>query len=242
MLITSVNNSKIKELTKLHQTKYRKLTNTFLVEEKHLIEEASRAGIIIELILLDGTDCDYNYPNFVVSAEVMKKLSTNISLNSMIAVCKCLENSNIFSDQIIILDRIQDPGNIGSIMRSAYSFGYNTVILSCDCVDIYNSKALKASQGAFFHMNVIIGDLQPLLLKIKENGYYIIATDLKSDNSIETINTFNKYALIFGNEGNGISENILKLADITCKIELNNDFDSLNVLVAASICMYILKK
>lgn len=242
MVITSVNNSKIKEYAKLNLVKYRKLNKCFLIEELHLIEEANKLSLIKELILLEGTELPFDFDDVLyVNSEVMRKLSTNVSLNSMIAVCEFLEDSDKLSNNIVVLDRIQDPSNLGAIFRSSFALGFNTVVLSDDCADIYNSKCLKASQGALFHLNVIIEDLSVYLPKLKEKAYQLIATDLKSTNSLESLQLNDKYAIIFGNEGGGISDDVLKEADVDCKISLANNFDSLNVVVAASICMYVLK-
>ncbi|MFV0255500.1 MAG: TrmH family RNA methyltransferase [Erysipelotrichaceae bacterium] len=242
MLITSLSNNKIKELVKLKQTKYRRLSKSFLIEEDHLISEAHKAGIIKEIILLDKCVCGYlDYPIITVSAEVMKKLSFNISLNKMMAVCNFLEFDNEFIGNIVALDRVQDPSNVGGILRSCLALGYNNILLSDDCVDLYNEKLIKASQGAIFHLRVLHCNLKEKLLELKNEGYQLLTTNLNSNNSITDLQVRNKFILVVGNEGSGVSNDIINLSDNDFKIELVNQFDSLNVLAATSICLYVLK-
>ena len=243
MYISSVNNAKVKDWVRLQNSRYRNETGTFLVEGEHLIEEAERTGLLTGLIYLEGKQPLYQTENqYEVNEAVMKKISTNTSLNSYIGICKFMttDNDNI-SDQIIVLDNIQDPANIGGIIRTALALGYRDILLSLDSVDMYNEKLIKASQGAIFHLNVVKSEIREYLLELKKKDYKILATDLAGTVYIEDLKIPDKYALIFGNEGQGIGKDILALADICFKIPLET-FDSLNVLSAASICLYELKK
>ena len=138
MIITSQENEKIKELSKLQQKKYRDLTNTYLVEGEHLVEEAKKANVLLEVFSkeeLPGTT--------QVSTEVMKKLSSLDTPPSMIGLCKKKENNEIIGNKIVILDEIQDPGNLGTIIRSSLAFNIDTIILSNNCVDVGGRRIMK---------------------------------------------------------------------------------------------------
>ena len=134
MIITSINNNHIKDLTKLKDKKYRDITNNFLVETEHLVEEAYKKGLLQELILLE--DCPYtkDVKTTYVSLEVMKKLSTTNTPNNIMGVVKKkVENYNL-GNKILILDNIQDPGNLGTIIRSSVAFNIDTIVLGTDTV------------------------------------------------------------------------------------------------------------
>ena len=148
-----------------------------------------------------------------------------------------------FSDVIVYLDELQDPGNVGTILRTCLAFGYQDVFLSKGCASAYSSKTLSSSQGAIFKHNIKEGNLSPEedILSLKEKGYKILATDLKSSDPLKELNIEKPYALILGNEGKGVNPKILSLADKKVRIEMDG-IDSLNVGVAAGILLYELKK
>ena len=164
MRIDSLQNERVKKWIKLHQKKYREKYDLFLIEEEHLISEANKKDIIDTLIILEGHKNIFNIGNTVyVNSNIMNKLSTNISSVKYIAVCKKIKKSLNYENRILILDNIQDPGNMGTLIRSALSFGFNQIIASDNCVDIYNDKTLRATQGALFHVNFITGDLKKIV-------------------------------------------------------------------------------
>ena len=138
MLITSVNNEKIKEIVKLKDKKYRDKMGLFCVEGKDMVDIAYEKGIIDTLLILEGTENNYQIPVTYVSMNVMKKISDMNSVSKYFCVCKKIDKSDI-GNRLIILDGIQDPGNLGTIIRSAVAFNIDTVVLSKECVDIYNS-------------------------------------------------------------------------------------------------------
>lgn len=240
MIITSISNQRIKDWEKLKLVKYRRLTKRFIVEGEHLILEAYKAGLIECLIKL----ADYSYElnnveTLDVSEEVMRKLSTNVSSNKLIAICQFKKEDQInLTDKIVVLDCVQDPSNVGGIMRTCLALGYQTLILSNDTVDLYNEKLLKAAQGASFKLNVLQVELFDTIKTLKSKGYQIIVSDLKSVIDLKEVVVKDKFCLVFGNEGNGVSEKIIELSDISYKIPMANDFDSLNILSAASISLY----
>ncbi len=235
--ITSVNNNHIKELFRLKEKKYRDSTNTFLIEGEHLIYEAYKEGILKEVLPLIGEDFSMDCKVTFISKEVMKKLSSTDSIPSVIGVCEKTKEKEI-SNKILILEDIQDPGNLGTIIRSSLAFGIDTVVLSPKTVDLYNSKVIRSTQGMMFHINIIVRELIPFIEELKNNNYTIYGTKVDHGINIKEIDKRDKYAIIFGNEGNGMSTDIENLCDYNLYIDMDNNVESLNVGVAASIIMY----
>ena len=230
-MISSVQNERIKNYAKLNEKKYRDESNLFIIEGLHLVEEAKKYNIIKEVITtnpnIDGT---------LVSEEVMKKITNQKSVVEVCAICEKLENKNI-TDKILILDTIQDPGNIGTLIRTAVSFGFNTIVMEA-CADIYSSKVLRATQGAIFKLNIINTNIIDFIKGL--NGYKVYGTSLKNGKPLKTIEKADKIAIILGNEGNGVREEILDITDKNIFIEIDN-MESLNVGIAGGILMYELK-
>ncbi len=238
MVITSVNNNKIKDINKLKDKKYRDSSNSFLVEGEHLVIEAYREDLIKELIVLDDSDFILDgIPTIKVSSEVMKKLSSMDSYPSVIGVANKIKEKEL-GDSILMLDDIQDPGNLGTIIRSSAAFGIDTIVVSPKTVDIYNIKVLRATQGMLFHINIIVRELDSFITKLKQDNYKIYGTKVDKGVNIKDISINNKYALVMGNEGKGISDNVSKLCDEYLYIKMNDNVESLNVGVATSILLY----
>lgn len=237
MYITSINNEYIKEISKLNEKKYRDKSNKYLIEGLHLVTEALKYDIIDTIIIREDFSYETNIKHIIVSNEVMKKLSDNPSIPKIMAVVNKKE-STIKGNKILLLDRLQDPGNLGTIIRSAVAFNFDTIILSNDTVDLYNSKVLRSTQGMLFNINILRQDLTSVINELKNNNYTIYGTKVDNGNDVKEINKINKFALIIGNEGTGISDNILKQCDKYLYIKMNNNCESLNAGVAASILMY----
>lgn len=237
MYITSINNEYIKEISKLNEKKYRDKSNKYLIEGLHLVTEALKYDIIDTIIIREDFNYETNIKHIIVSSEVMKKLSDNPSIPKIMAVVNKKE-STIKGNKILLLDRLQDPGNLGTIIRSAVAFNFDTIILSNDTVDLYNSKVLRSTQGMLFNINILRQDLANVINELKNNNYTIYGTKVDNGYDVKEINNINKFALIIGNEGTGISDNILKQCDKYLYIKMNNNCESLNAGVAASILMY----
>ena len=238
MVITSLNNEHIKEINKLKEKKYRDLTNTFLIEGDHLVYEALKQNLVKELIVLEGKDCySDNVPITFVSKEVMRKLSSMDSYPYVIGVCKKKEDESI-GNKILILDDIQDPGNLGTIIRSSVAFDIDTIILSPRTVDLYNSKVIRSTQGMLFYINIVVRDLEDIINKLKEDNYKILGTKVDGGTDIRNIEKKDKFALVIGNEGNGMSREVSNLCDEYLYIKMNEKTESLNAGVAASILLY----
>lgn len=237
MHITSINNEYIKEISKLNEKKYRDKSNKYLIEGLHLVTEALKYDIIDTIIIREDFSYETDIKHIIVSNEVMKKLSDNPSIPKIMAIVYKKENT-ISGNKILLLDRLQDPGNLGTIIRSAVAFNFDTIILSNDTVDLYNSKVLRSTQGMLFNINILRQDLTSVINELKNNNYTIYGTKVDNGNDVKEINKINKFALIIGNEGTGISDNILKQCDKYLYIKMNNNCESLNAGVAASILMY----
>ena len=244
MVITSLENGKVKDLVKLQQKKYRDLTGTYLVEGEHLVEEAYKDGSIIEVIALENMDVSYDTEVLYVVEDVMKKISSLETPPSIMALCKKKNSTEIVGDRILLLDGIQDPGNLGTMIRSSLAFGVSTIILSPNCVDLYNSKVLRGTQGMIFHIPIIIMDTKDAITYMKNHSIPVYGTSVIDGVDISTFDSDKKkkYCLIMGNEGCGLSDEIFDLCDQNLYIPMNEQVESLNVGVACSILLYELKK
>ncbi len=241
MVITSVDNKNIVELVKLKQSKYRKKNKLFLVEGEHLIREALNNNKLISVYILENTEISFPVETTYVTIDVMKKLTDLDNPSNMIGVCKIEDNSEITGNRILLLDRIQDPGNLGTIIRSALAFNIDTLILSNDTVDLYNSKVIRSTQGMLFGLNIITMDLVDAIKIIKSRNIEVYGTKVDNGIKIDKVNK-EKYAIVMGNEGQGVSSNILDLCDKYIYIDMNKKVESLNVAVATSIILYELDK
>ena len=234
-MIESVNNERIKKYSKLLNKKYRDETGLYLVSTDHLVSEALKKDLVVEIFLLDGYENKYGNVTYV-SKSVMRKLSNLTTLPNVVAVVKKQEENNI-SGNVILLDGLQDPGNVGTIIRSAVAFNIETIIIGDNTVDIYNEKVLRASEGMLYNVNIVKLNLINAIKYLKDNNYTVIGTKVDGGKNIRDIN-LDKYAFVVGNEGNGISGNILELCDEYVYINMNKNAESLNVGVASSIIMY----
>lgn len=231
-MITSADNPKIKYLGKLNTVKYRKKEKKFLVEGKHLVEEARNFGLLEEAFSLEEKE---GYTQ--ISASVMQKLCNTDTAVSEIGLCRCIERKEL-TERCIALDAVQDPGNMGALMRSAAAFGFTTVILGEGCVDIYNDKVIRSSQGAIFKLNFIYAKLPSFLSELKE--YSVYGTDVSFGICLADIAYTDKIVVVLGNEGNGISSEVRKALRQNIYIPMQNT-ESLNVSVAGGIIMYELR-
>lgn len=238
-MIESINNEKIKKYNKLLQKKYRDETNMYLVSTEHLVLEAQKRNLIIEIFLLENEKNIYGNVTYV-KENVMRKLSNLNTVPRVVAVVKKERSKNIFGN-IVMLDGLQDPGNLGTIIRSAVAFNIDTIILGDNTVDLYNEKVLRASEGMIFNINIVKKNLIDSIMELKVKGYKIIGTKVNNGIDIKDIDV-DKYAFIIGNEGKGISEDILNICDKYVYIPMNNKCESLNASIASSIIMYEINK
>lgn len=241
MLYTSVQNSKIRDIKKLHNKKERDNKNEFIIEGEHLVLEAYKRGLLKELILNEKSVFSLKVPTIYVNNVVNNFLSELSTPSLIMGICK-KEDTKCYGNKILMLDGIQDPGNLGTIIRSAVAFKVDTIILGDGTVDVYNSKTLRASQGMIFNINIVAKNLKKEIPLLKKNNYQIYGTKLDNSNNIRNIKMPEKYAIIMGNEGNGIDYNILSLCDKYLYIDMAKECESLNVAVATSIILYELSR
>lgn len=242
MIYTSIKNEKIKEIKKLKEKKYRDKMDLFLIEGEHLVLEAYKKNVIKELILEQDKVFPLNLPTLYVTNDIINYLTSLESPSNVLAVCHKLKEDDNLGNRIMILDGIQDPGNLGTIIRSAVAFHIDTIILSDDSVDLYNPKVIRASQGMVFHINIVRKNLMEIVPKLKKENYTVLGTKVTHGNSLKTLEKLSKFAIIMGNEGNGVKEEILDLCDKYLYIDMSSVCESLNVGVAASIILYELDK
>ena len=241
MLYTSKENPKIKEIKKLNDKKYRDESSKFLVEGEHLVEEAYKSNMLLEVYILDGYDFDINVEKNYCDLNVLKYLSELESTPKVIGVCKKLEEKEI-GNKVLILDDIQDPGNLGTIIRSSVAFNVDTIILSKNSVDVYNNKVIRATQGMIFKVNIVIKDIETYIDYLKDNGYKVLGTKVDGGKNIKELEKNQKICIIMGNEGKGVKPEILDKCDEYVYISMNENCESLNVGVATSIILYELDK
>ncbi len=236
-VISSLQNERIKNASKLLQKKYRDIEGKFLVEGEHLVEEAYKEGVLLELFQCDGMKEYYDIPTTYVTYDVIKKLSNTMNPQKVIGIAKKFEDREI-GKKVLLLDDIQDPGNLGTIIRSSLAFHIDTIILSMNTVDLYNDKVLRSSEGMIFHMNILRKNIKDIVEKLQSNGYKVFGTRVNGGEHVDKINVPEKFAIIMGNEGNGVHEELLDMCDHYLYIPMNKDVESLNVAVATSIILY----
>lgn len=231
-MITSTDNQKIKDIIKLNNKKYRIIEQKFIVEGSHLVAEARKCGVLIEAYSID------DLPGYIqISESLMKKICNTDTIVKEFGVCKML-NNNSLANKILILDAVQDPGNVGALMRSAKAFGFDTIVLGDGCCDIYNDKAIRASQGAIFKLNFINRNLLEFIPTLSD--YEIYGTNVVNGIELDNVKKTNKIAIVLGNEGSGISKEVNDILKRNIYIPMNLT-ESLNVSVAGSIIMYCLR-
>jgi len=238
--IFSVNNELIKKYSKLKQKKFRLDFGLFLIEGAKCVQDAVLCGIEIEkiFVLKDKTK-KFNYSEItVVDEKVMKKIADTESVPEILAIGKI--PNKIFEKEkykkIAIFENIKDGGNLGTIVRSACAFGIDALILTGNCIDIYNPKVVRSSVGNLFKLPVFKFELQTLEEKLKEFTLY--STIVSGGKCLEEINFAKKSAVLFGSEAEGISEKLKNFAKEHISLKMANDVESLNLAVCASIIFY----
>ncbi|OFO55775.1 RNA methyltransferase [Nosocomiicoccus sp. HMSC059G07] len=234
MVITSKDNKRIKEIRKLLTKKGRTKAQQFLIEGEHLIEEAIQFGAHIEEIFVLETDTfNFDLKTTVVTKDVMSSLSKLVTPPGIIAVVR-METKSIESDRVLAIDGIQDPGNLGTLIRTADAFNFKRILIGKNTVDAYSDKVLRSSQGSHFHVSLEDVDLIEVMQNF--NGT-ILTTDLSGE-PLTNIVMDDKVMIILGNEGQGVSQEVLEHANYKVKIDMPGDAESLNVAVAGGILMH----
>ena len=244
MLITSLENERIKNYIKLKDKKYRKRTNTFIVEGLHLVLEAYKSGNLIELIIEKDEVLPLDVPTIFVTNEIINRISSLDTPVTVLGLCKIAYNSEVKGTKVLLLDGIQDPGNLGTIIRSSVAFNVDTIVLGNNTVDLYNPKVVRATQGMMFHTNIINRNLEEVIKELKAKEIPIYGTKVEYGEDVRGFPDKDKkaYGLVIGNEGNGVSNEVLDLCDKYIYIDMNECVESLNVSIATSIILYELNR
>ncbi len=253
--ITSRNNDYIKNTIKLSDKKNREKEGKFCFEGRKLFEEALKEKIPLQTVFVTENNLSlfhekkYPFQIISVSPEVYEKISYEKSPEGIFCISKTLDKLHILyiiykgrvlDSPIILLDGIRDPGNLGTILRTASAFGYENVIMSDDCADIYNPKTIRASMGAVFRQKTArVKELPATVYALKENGFKIYSASLdKNSVSIKNIKIDSSVAFIIGNEGNGISKDVTEASNGTVIIPMEQNTESLNAASAATILLW----
>ena len=231
MKITSMHNDLVKYWVSLKNKKVRDKERKFIVEGDHLIDEARKNNLIEYVISCVDENAEY-----FVTKEIMEKISNQQSISYNVAVVNFIPEDAI-NGNILILDNLQDPGKLGTILRTATAFNINTIILSDDSVDLSNPKVVRATEGMIFNLNIIRRDLNEIIPVLKNLGYKLIGTDVKKGMDVRNIRKEN-VAIVIGNEGSGMKNETKNMCDEFINIKMMDTCESLNAGVAASIIMY----
>lgn len=250
-MIESVHNSKAKRWVELQQKKGREKYGAFLIEGVRLVEDALQSNAPVEAVIWQG---DKTFPflaklppsieQWQVSEAVMKKISTTEQSQGIVAVV-AMERKKVKDfdgDLLLLVDGVQDPGNLGTIIRTADAAGVDMVILGEGTVDLYNPKTVRSTMGSLFHLPIVSAPLTQAIADLKNKGVAVIASSLATDRWYDQVQYGQRVALIVGNEGSGIRQEILALADQLVKIPIYGKAESLNVSVATALMLYEIRK
>ena len=241
-IITSKANSVVKNAKKLHQKKYRK--SAYLIEGWHLFEEAVQAGVTIEKIfaLESYRDQLAAFPQTVwVSEEILLDLADTQTPQGIVAVIQKEEVGlpDLHQGKFLFLEDVQDPGNVGTMIRTADAAGFTGVIVSDKSADIYSLKTLRSMQGSHFHLPIYRLPLASFVEEAKKSELPILATTLSRESKdYRELSSLENLVLVMGNEGQGISSVMAESADQLVHIGMKGRAESLNVAVAAGILMF----
>ncbi len=253
-VITSKDNEIIKSIKKLKEKKYRDQTGEYIIEGIKLVAEAINENAkISKIIVCEDCETDRGIPKdlmyeiakydcIYVSKKIFESISDVNTPQGILAVIKkcSLEEQKVSYNEelIVVLDGVQDPGNLGTILRTVDSVNLKQIILSAKCADPYNPKVVRSTMGAIFRLNIIESkNIIETLKEIKKNKYKIVATSLETNESIYGLD-YNKKAIIIGNEANGVSKEVLEITNEKVKIPMLGKSESLNVAVATGVILY----
>ncbi|MFZ7945624.1 MULTISPECIES: TrmH family RNA methyltransferase [Bacillaceae] len=246
--IESENNPKVKQWKKLLTKKERDKSGTFLIEGFHLVEEALKQDEqIVEIIVSEKVGLPPRWdpagtPVTFVTDEISNSLSETEAPQGIYAVCRQLNPEVQEAKTYLLIDAVQDPGNLGTMIRTADAAGIDAVIIGKGSVDPFNAKALRSAQGSHFHLPIIRGDLHEWMDKLQGEKVPVYGTALEGASAYTEISSADSFALVVGNEGNGVDQDILTRTTANLYIPIYGKSESLNVAVATGILLYYLKK
>ena len=252
-VISSKDNELIKHIKKLKDKKHRDESNEYIIEGVKLIEEAVKENARIKkIIVCEDTTRTYEIPTHIMyeiakyeCVYVTDKIFASITqVTNPQGIMAIIEKSDTDAqidytqDIIVALDDVQDPGNLGTILRTVDSIGLNQIIVSKGTADAFNSKVVRSTMGAIFRVKIIeVENLPQAIKEMRRHHFKLMVTSLQTENSIYDIQ-FNKKIIVIGNESNGVSKGIQEMADEKAKIPMLGKTESLNASVAAGVVMY----
>lgn len=244
--ISRIENEMIKKFSKLKKKKYRDELRLFLAEGRKFLDYPERAQYLLlrEDIVLDEATMDaFSCPIFSLTEKCFQKMSSQENSQGVILVCSYKENPlEKMGEQILVLDNVQDPGNLGTILRLADAAGFRDILLTDKSVDVNNEKVVRSSMGSIFHVNIYTRKKEEIINFLQENHYHCIATSLEEDSIPYTeVVLKEKNAFIFGNEGSGISQEFLNVSSQKTIIPISGKAESLNVAMAVGILIFYLR-
>ena len=243
--ITSLKNPKVAAWKALKDRKGRRESGCFLVEGRKMVEEALKSAFNVEAVLVqEGVSFPdgLTMPVYELPAHVLAAVCDTKTPQGIAAVVQMKEQSAL-GKHIVVLDGVQDPGNVGTIIRTADAAGLDGVLLSNQCADVFSPKVLRATMGSIFRMNLrTTDDLPGELTKLREKGYSILSSQLDGTPFYEREKVAEQFALVIGNEGNGVSEQVQQTATHRVRLPMRGGAESLNAAIAAAIMMYELMR
>lgn len=243
--ITSLKNPKVAAWKALKDRKGRRESGCFLVEGRKMVEEALASAFDVETVLVqEGIELPdgLTMPVYELPAHVLAAVCDTKTPQGIAAVVRMKEQSAL-GKHIVVLDGVQDPGNVGTIIRTADAAGLDGVLLSTQCADVFSPKVLRATMGSIFRMNLrTTDDLPGELTKLREKGYSILSSQLDGTPFYEREKVAEQFALVIGNEGNGVSEQVQQTATHRVRLPMRGGAESLNAAIAAAIMMYELMR
>ncbi len=234
-VITSKDNQHIKFAASLKEKKYREEHKMFLAETKKALEMALLANVVVEVFTTEYLEIPEEIPQYLVKEDLLKKISNNVNPEGVVFIAKMVEKEVKEPKKVLYLDEITDPGNMGTLIRTALAFSYDLVVASEKSVSFYNEKVVNSSKGAIFMIPTRIGKLS----SFKGTHQIIVSNLSKNSLPLDQVKFKDSFVLVLGNESRGVSSEIRKLADLEVIIPISN-IDSLNVSVAGGILMNVI--
>lgn len=248
MILSSLQNPKIKQLRALHARKERQKQGRFLLETTTLLEEARlwRWPLVEVFATPDWVErhgTDWNAPVTLVSEAIFGQLTTTETAEGVVAIAPIPPNPELpalsSNALIVALDALQDPGNLGTIIRTADAAGATAILVGKGTVDPYSPKVVRSTMGSLFHVPVIaVADLYPTLDQLAEAGAAVVATSLGAERSLYDLDLKGPVVWLIGNEAQGLSEAALSHATAQIRIPMPGHAESLNAAIAAAVCLF----
>ncbi|MDO5690481.1 MAG: RNA methyltransferase [Tissierellia bacterium] len=248
-ILSSNTNERVKLFRSLSQKKYRQLHGLYMIHGYKLLEEALKSEVLIEALLFEESRTErvtallgdsHPAPGYLVSKELYGKICGANQLEEVAAVVHIPRENRVRGERLLALDGIRDPGNMGTILRSAEAFGYQTILLLNDCVDVFSPKVARSSMGSLFRLSIFEAGSTDLEAYIQQ-GFELITSSLEAEELLPGSSKMTRHILVIGSESHGVSDGVMDLSTRSLKIPMEGEVESLNAAIAASILMYSLR-